>query len=81
MLIRTQDQQSIYNMNNMDSIQIDKAYVKKDDVKYVVKANFSDRSDCYLGKYKTQEIALGILDNICKLYVFNKNVVYQMPEV
>lgn len=81
MLIRTQDQQSIYNMNNMDSIQIDKAYVNKDDVKYVVKANFSDRSGCWLGQYKTQENALGILDNICKLYAFNKNGFFQMPEV
>ena len=79
MLIRTQDKQGIYNLDNMQGITVVKM-MKDNSINYTIEIYFT--KDTYrLGRYRTQEIALGILDNICKLYVFNKNGVYQMPEV
>lgn len=79
MLIRTQDKQGIYNLDNMQGITVVKM-MKDNSINYTIEIYFT--KDTYrLGRYRTQENALGILDNICKLYAFNKNGVFQMPEV
>lgn len=79
MLIRTQDKQGIYNLDNMQGITVVKM-MKDNSINYTIEIYFT--KDTYrLGKYRTQEIALNILDHICSMYEFSRNGVFQMPEV
>lgn len=79
MLIRTQNKQGIYNLDNMQGITVVKM-MKENSINYTIEIYFTN--DKYrLGRYKTQEIALNILDQICSMYKIDSNEIYKMPEV
>ena len=86
MLILSQDKETIYNFNNIISIQIEEGYNRFNLVVYGAITNYTS-----LGKYKTEERAKEVLQEIIETYkesgivkidnvqVENK-VVYEMPE-
>ena len=86
MLILSQDKKSIYNFNNIISIQIEEGYNGFNLVVYGAINNYTS-----LGKYKTEERAKEVLQEIIETYKENgiikidnvqveNKVVYEMPE-
>lgn len=90
MLIRNQDKTSIVNFKNVDSIWCKNEYSNL----FVIACGIvGQEAVLYLGKYKTQEKALSVLDEIQELYLsymvsegiditygFNQPKVYEMPQ-
>ena len=86
MLILSQDKKSIYNFNNIISIQIEEGYNGFKLIVYGAITNYVS-----LGKYKTEERAKEVLQEIIEAYKENgsvkidniqveNKVVYEMPE-
>ena len=86
MLILNQDKKSIYNFNNIISIQIEEGYNGFNLIVYGAITNYTS-----LGKYKTEERAKEVLQEIIEAYKENgsvkidniqveNKVVYEMPE-
>lgn len=71
MLIRTQNNMCVCNLENMEGISIG----KRGDDKFFLTMRFSpERADnCELGKYPTEERAIEVLDEICNAYL-NLNI-------
>ena len=90
MLILSQDKKSIYNFNNIISIQIEEGY---NGFKLIVYGAITDYTS--LGKYKTEERAKEVLEEIICKYaeyaeisslssgisgIFELHKIYRMPE-
>lgn len=76
MLIRSQDKKRIFDMTG-SNIEIG----KESQICGFGNTCTPDDISTVLGRYKTEERAIEILDEICSYYKSNENRVFQMPEV
>lgn len=88
MLIRSQDKTAIVVIEGIDSI----CSVLRNSAYFICSYNGSNETSCNLGKYKTEEEAIKIMDDICDRYQYlkeceignigfeNSEYVYYMPE-
>ena len=76
MLIRSQDKKRIFDMTG-SNIEIG----KESQICGFGNTCTPDDISTVLGRYKTEERAIEILDEICSHYKSNENRVFQMPEV
>lgn len=92
MLIRSQDKESIINLNNASSIDI--IGFRKENDKYcqdyknanIWKVTYMATEMLYMGEYSTKEKAIKVLDMICNSYEYFRggNVyewsIFKMPQ-
>lgn len=77
MIIVSQDRSVIVNFDNVITIQIDNNETNKKISVY----NIDSRLQVIIGKYKTEERAKKVLQEIINAYKgYNDNKVYEMPE-
>jgi hypothetical protein len=74
MWIRSQDKETLLKVDKV-SIEYESYISGNYEIIYKIKSN-----DDILGKYKTKEVALNILDNIQNGLCYDYAIVYNMPE-
>lgn len=78
MLIRSQNKRSLFNLDRMENIQIN-----KEQEQYTVAIYFTEDDMATVGRYSTEEKAIKALDMIQDYHINIANVrcrVFQMPQ-